>query len=83
MYRTDTGTGLFKIHKTRTPRKSGRMGSRIVTVKEKHWRIKRSVREHDCWLLSSAKFKMSGTVPPLPHVAMWPAQRQFQFYVLW
>jgi hypothetical protein len=37
----------------------------------------RSVREHDYWLSLSAKFKMSGTEPSLPHVASWPAQRQF------
>lgn len=32
--------------------------------------------EHDYWLPSSAKFKMSGTVPPLHHVPSWPAERK-------
>lgn len=35
--------------------------------------------------LSSAELKISGTVPPLPHIVVssWPAREQFYLYQKW
>jgi hypothetical protein len=79
-YRTDTRTGPFKTHKIRTVSESKEEWVPEGLLWKKSSEDSRSLPEHDCWLPSSAKFKMSGTVLPLPLYLHGLLRDSFIFY---